>query len=346
MRPILIVHSMAALTLSLALGSASAQTTAKLVESTKIWDQAPHNALTDLVRFQERWFCVCREGSDEYSQDGAVRVLTSTNGTEWESAALIQSTTPGRGLYSPRLAVTADGQLMVSATGIVPTPGVPEPLPKYGGTLQTMGWFSQDGRAWSRTHYIGAENYPLSRVFWHNDTAYGYAAGCICGSMQTIEIVASPTGKQFQGAYKRTFGGFFPGDASLAFAGDEAYCLMSRASTEIGNPLQPGYLGKARAPFSEWEWTDLGTRISHPNLLRLSDGRIIAAVGLYDPKSRTAICEFDPAASKLTELVVIPTNGSIDVGLVEHDGHVWVSYHAEHQRKQSVFLAKVLVGRP
>ena len=28
----------------------------------KIWDKAPHNAFTDLVRFQDRWFCVFREG--------------------------------------------------------------------------------------------------------------------------------------------------------------------------------------------------------------------------------------------------------------------------------------------
>jgi len=34
---------------------------AELVEVRKIWDQAPHNAFTDLRRFQDRWFCVFRE---------------------------------------------------------------------------------------------------------------------------------------------------------------------------------------------------------------------------------------------------------------------------------------------
>ena len=59
---------------------------AKLVEVRKIWDQAPHNAFTDLVRFKDRWFCVFREGKGHVSPDGALRVITSTDGEKWESA--------------------------------------------------------------------------------------------------------------------------------------------------------------------------------------------------------------------------------------------------------------------
>src|SRR6185437_11243012 len=64
---------------------------AKLVEARKIWDQAPHNAFTDLVRFHDRWYCVFREGKAHVAPDGALRVITSTNGEKWESAALITS---------------------------------------------------------------------------------------------------------------------------------------------------------------------------------------------------------------------------------------------------------------
>ena len=56
---------------------------AVLADVRKIWDRAPHNAFTDLVRFQDRWFCVFREGQGHVSPDGAIRVITSTDGREW-----------------------------------------------------------------------------------------------------------------------------------------------------------------------------------------------------------------------------------------------------------------------
>ena len=33
----------------------------EIVSVRKIWDQAPHNAFTDLIRFQGKWFCIFRE---------------------------------------------------------------------------------------------------------------------------------------------------------------------------------------------------------------------------------------------------------------------------------------------
>lgn len=49
----------------------------KLLGVQKIWDRAPHNAFTDLVRFQDRWFCVFREGQGHVSPDGALAVAAS-----------------------------------------------------------------------------------------------------------------------------------------------------------------------------------------------------------------------------------------------------------------------------
>src|SRR6266576_3613655 len=66
-----------------------AQGYAELVEVRKIWDRAPHNAFTDLVRFKGNWFCVFREGTAHVSPDGALRVITSKDGKEWVSAALL-----------------------------------------------------------------------------------------------------------------------------------------------------------------------------------------------------------------------------------------------------------------
>lgn len=47
----------------------------ELVESRRIWDKAPHNAFTDLIRFKDRWYCVFREGKGHVSRDGTVLCL-------------------------------------------------------------------------------------------------------------------------------------------------------------------------------------------------------------------------------------------------------------------------------
>ena len=83
----------------------------ELIEARRIWDQAPHNAFTDLARFQNRWFCAFREGKNHVSPDGALRVITSPDGEKWESAALIAS--PDSDLRDAKITLMPDGRLML-----------------------------------------------------------------------------------------------------------------------------------------------------------------------------------------------------------------------------------------
>src|SRR5262245_30003291 len=82
----------------------SAPPMAELVEVRKIWDRGAHNAFTDLVSFNDAWFCVFREAKAHVSPDGAIRVLTSADGKAWDSAALIES--KFMDLRDPKIVVT------------------------------------------------------------------------------------------------------------------------------------------------------------------------------------------------------------------------------------------------
>src|SRR5262245_20234453 len=85
---------------------------ADLVEVKKIWDAAPHNAFTDLVRYRDEWFCVFREGAAHVSLEGALRVIVSPEGSKWNSAALITSTEGD--LRDAKITITPSGKLMLS----------------------------------------------------------------------------------------------------------------------------------------------------------------------------------------------------------------------------------------
>ncbi|HPD29783.1 MAG TPA: hypothetical protein PLL20_07300 [Phycisphaerae bacterium] len=89
----------------------------EIVSVKRIWDAAPHNAFTDLIRFQDKWYCTFREGEGHVGGDGKLRVLESVDGDKWSSAALL--TEEGVDLRDPKLSITADGRLMMVAGGSI-----------------------------------------------------------------------------------------------------------------------------------------------------------------------------------------------------------------------------------
>jgi hypothetical protein len=77
-------------------------------------------------------------------------------------------------------------------------------------------------------------------------------------------------------------------------------------------------------------------------MIRLPDGRFIAAVRLYEGQVRTSLCWLDPQDGKLSECLKLPSGGDTSyAGLVPHEGLLWVSYYSSHEGKTSIYLAKV-----
>ncbi|MGD9648126.1 MAG: sialidase family protein [Pirellulales bacterium] len=298
---------------------------ARLVEVKKIWDRAPHNAFTDLVRFNDRWYCVFREGAAHVSPNGALRVIASADGEHWESAALITSATSD--LRDAKISVTPDGRLMLCGAGALHD--------KSTHTHQSLAWFSNDGRTWSEPYPIGDPDFWLWRVTWHEGKAYGIGYGC--GQERSLRLYVSDEGRDFDTLVERLFDVGYPNETSIVFADDVAYCLLRRD----GEP-KSGLLGVSRPPYTDWEWKDLGVRIGGPDMLQLPDGRFVAAVRLYDGATRTSLAWIDPAAGKLSEFLKLPSGGDTSyAGLVFHDDLLWVSYYSSHEGRTSIYLAKV-----
>jgi hypothetical protein len=300
---------------------------AQLVDVRKIWDKAPHNAFTDLIRHDGRWYCVFREGMGHVSPDGALRVLTSADGQKWESAALI--TSPNSDLRDAKITVAPGGRLMLS--------GAEALHDTSAHTHQSLAWFSDNGRDWSKAHKIGDPDFWLWRTTWHKGTAYSIGYGCRDNN-QFVRLYKSADGKKFETLVENLYEEGYPNETSLVFLDDEScYCLMRRDKTPDG-----GLLGVSQPPYTKWEWKDLGKRIGGPHMIRLPDGRFVAAVRLYDGNVRTALCWIDSVAGKLDEFLPLPSGGDTSyAGLVWHDKLLWVSYYSSHEGKTSIYLARV-----
>ncbi len=304
-------------------------TTPELIDVRRIWDAAPHNAFTDLLHHDGRWYCVFREGSKHVSPDGSLRVITSSDGEHWESLSLVSH--PTDDLRDAKLSVAPDGRFMLNGAGMQADQDI-----RY----HSMVWFSDDlGKTWDEGRRIGDPGFWLWRVHWHRNIAYtmGYDTDRD-RSRRTLRFYKSDDGASFEPLVKMVNVPNGVGEDRILFMDDgTALCLLR---CETGT--KSGLLGRAEPPFTEWSWREVGLRIGGPNMIALADRRIIAATRLYDPKARTSLAWVDPNAGTLTECLELPSGGDTSyAGMVLHDGLLWVSYYSSHEEKTCIYLAKV-----
>jgi hypothetical protein len=306
----------------------------RLANVRMIYDDSSHNAFTDLVRFNDEFYCCFRVGGGHLSPEGKLRVIKSDTGVKWDPVGLIAI--PETDLRDPKLVISPRGRLMLYGAAVTTRPGGAK-------THQTMVWQSQDGWQWGEGKPVGETDFWLWRVVWHNDAAYGVGYGTREDN-PFVRLYSSPDGVNFSVLVDKLAGEGSPNESALVFDDKDhtALCLLRR---DEGS--KTGLLGTSRPPYKQWTWKDTGTQIGGPAMTRLPDGRLIAAVRLYDKATRTSLCWVDEKAGKLTECLPLPSGGDTSyAGMVWHDNLLWVSYYSSHEGKTSVYLAQVTFEAP
>lgn len=309
--------------------AAAPPVTAEVVEVRKIWDQAPHNAFTDLLRRGDWWYCAFREGKSHVSDDGRVRIVRSRDGQEWESAGLLQM--DKYDLRDASLSETPDGRLMVLGGATVLGP------PR--GTTGSFVSFSDDGAKWTAPQIAVKPGRWLWKATWNDNKVYGVAYGT-GGAPKPSALMASDDGTSFETLAPKLLDQGWPTEAALRFddAGT-AWCLHRRDDTP-----NTAMLGSAAPPYSDWKWRDLGAYLGGPNFTRTPHGEWIAAGRLLDGAARTSVLWLDLERGAMTELVKLPSGGDTSYpGLAWHDDLLWISYYSSHEGRTSIYLAKVKI---
>jgi len=301
----------------------------QLLSVEKISGSAPHSAFTDLVYFKDHWFCTFREGQAHVSADGAVCVLESADAKKWERVAKL-SRADGD-LRDPKISITPANELMLTAAIAIP---------KEGGKKEhrTLVWLSEDGKKWRDPKEIGDVNVWMWRVAWHEGKAYG--VGYATAGQGFVRLYRSGDWGGFDVLVPTLFDKGEPSEAALGFDDNHVcYCLLRRdAKGKDGSAM----LGIARAPYTEWTWKDLGVRVGGPALLRLPDGRFVAAGRFYEPSAHTALAWLNVKEGKLTPFLKLPSGGDTSYpGMVFRDGVLRVSYYSSHEGKGCIYLATV-----
>jgi len=316
---------------------ADAPIEAELVELAKIWDEAPHNAFTDLIRWKDEFYCAFREGRGHVSADGKIRVLKSKDATLWNSAALVALA--GYDLRDAHLSVTPDSKLMLLGGA------APRKQDNQASPTGTFVCFSKDGQRWTEPRIVIEPGRWLWRVTWNQGKAYGisYAVG---KNHPYIDLVVSSDGLTYQQQVSKLFGQGYPTEATLRFDSDDTcYSLVRRDRLE-GQPSS-ALLGASKPDYTEWQWHDLGADFNGfggPNLIGVPSGHWIGAGRMHDGGAHTALTYVDVKNGTMARLLKLPSSGDTSYpGLVWHEKLLYVSYYSSHEGKTSIYLAKLRI---
>ena len=130
-----------------------------LVSVQRIWDKAPHNGFTDLIRFKDRWYCTFREGQGHASHDGVLKVIASDDGRKWESVATFTSPR-GWDMREAKFSIMPDGRLM-----LVGCEANRKTKPAHH---QSLVWSTADRKEWTEQLPVAAPDFWLWRGKWYN----------------------------------------------------------------------------------------------------------------------------------------------------------------------------------
>lgn len=308
----------------------------------RIWDAAPHNAFTDLERFQDRWLCAFREGSGHAGSGdhGKIRVIASSDGVQWQSLALLDS--PGLDLRDPKLSQLPDGSLLLNSCEYDVDHDSAEERAN-----QSVTFVSGDGDQWEGPHRVADAGYWLWQTTWRDRT--GYALGYRWGARDATRLYTTGDGQTYRSVIDSVRP---PGDRAnehaMVFAPDgTAYLLLRRDHPAAGSG--EALFGTAKPPYLDWTWRTLGVTIGGPAMILLPDGRLVAAVRRYPDAGRgesgspwTELGFIEPESARYQPALRLPSGGdSSYAGLVWHDGLLWMSYYSSHEGKTAVYLATV-----
>jgi hypothetical protein len=326
----------------LAFALAGAVRAAELVDVRRIWNEAHHNAFTDLIRWHDRWWCSFRESTAHVGGDGGIRLLESVDGLTWTSAALIKETDID--LRDPKLSITPDGKLMINCGGSV-----------YLGTKQLKGrrsrvMFSADGHTWTAPAKVLDEGEWLWRVVWHEGVAYGaaYRSGATLpgggtDDMWSLAVYSSRDALTWAKVADLAVDGR-PNETTLRFADDGT--MIAWVRREGGD--QVGWIGHAAPPYRSWSWAKQPVRLGGPNFIAWPDGGWMASTRGYtgakpgSTKGMTTLLARINLKGDFDPVLTLPSDGDTSyAGLVRHEGLLWVSYYSSHEGKSGIYIARV-----
>lgn len=326
------------LSLGLVLSVSAQSPQAEVVSVQKIWDKAPHQAFTDLIRFKNLFYCCFRESTAHVGGDGMIRILISATGDTWVDYATVSE--KGTDLRDPKFEITPDGKRLYLLCGgsIYAGSEFKGRRPRYSTSI--------DGKVWTPPQKLLAEGdwlwrttvNPTDKKFYGvSYNTYPTTGGPKSEAEWSLKSYTSNDGSVWQLSSIMQVPGQ-PNESTLRFLKDgSALALVRREGGD-----RKGMIGVAQAPYREWKWTPLAVPVGGPNFIELPDGTLIAGSRGFGKTPGPHMVLFKMTPTSLEPLLELPSGGDCSYpGLAWHEGHLHVTYYSSHEGRTSIYYAKV-----
>ena len=299
----------------------------------KVWDKAPHNAFTSLIRFKGSFYLTFREAEQHAVPNvgrpgGNIRILKSHDGQLWNSVTVINGGI-NKDLRDARLSITPAGDMMLN------TAFSPHDSPS---AIQSQVWISNDGISWDGPVDIGDKNWWLWKVVWGSDNfAYSIAYRSLNNRLFDTRLYRSKNGYHYE---------ILIPSFSVDNNANEAALVINKNGQAIAlirrEKQKNGLVCVSENDYKNWRFFDFGVRVEGPELIELPSGIIIAAVRVPGGAAHTALFSLDTNTGQATHVLRLPSGGDNGYpGLVWHKETLWMSYYSSHEGKASIYLAKI-----
>lgn len=326
------------------LAAADAGLTFTVVSNTMIRETAAWNGFTDIHGYAGNLYIVYREATSHTSSDGKIRVLRyNTTTFQWDGIKLLSYTPPSPytagDLRDPKLSTTPDGRLMMTVAATLH--GGPS-----GIKTHSMTYFSTDGVNWGTPYVLGTAGLGWYwRTEWYNGVAYNfeYESG-------GIKLWSSTTGTSFtnQVGPTHTFNGNYANETGFCFnPGNNNGRMIAVARLDGPNDLS-AKVGVSDPPYTTINWYNAGIRVGSPDVFRMTNGTIIAAIRRDNGNTEYPAIFLVHSATpgQMTEMVRFVSGDGNDCGypgIWQYGSQLWVSYYSSHGggNKARIYLAKL-----
>ena len=323
------------------------QPVVKIRSVVRVFDNGEHNAFTDLVHFQGKYYLTFRSCPDGHMvhPTSSIIILQSENTKDWKQ--VFRFNVEKRDTRDPHFLVFNERLFVYTGTwycGESSPPSDQRDLNEHLG----FGVWSADGLNWNGPVMLeGTYGHYIWRAASHDGVAY------LCGRRKHhfAEVPRSDR-SVIESAMLESDDGLVWKTRSLfqETNGDETAFLFEQDGSVLGvsrRGRDNAELVRSNPPYKKWERTDLGRYIGGPLLVNWGDNYLVGGRKIADGKSTT--CLYWLVKNELVEFAEFPSDGDNSYpGFVQLSAtKALVSYYSSHEKDENgntitaIYLAKL-----
>lgn len=324
----------------------------KVVSIRRVFHNGEHNAFTDLVRFQGKFYLTFRSCPDGHPvfPTASVIVLTSDDAKDWRPVHRFR--VEERDTRDPHFLVFRDKLFVYTGTWWSGTAGLARSDYDLNKHLGYACW-TDDGATWHGPIMLEG---TFGHYIWRAAACGGKAY--LCGRRKLgFAVAPKGEGRQVESLMLESDDGLIWRKRAVfqEIAGDETAFLFEPDGTVVGIGRRgggPAQLLRSRPPYTDWDRKDLDRYIGGPLIVKWGDRFVVGGrktLGGKGPKTSL----YWLAGDKLHEFAEFPSGGDNSYpGFVElAPDRALVSYYSSHEKDASdktitaIYLAELQIEK-